>query len=130
MSGPITALYAGLAALLLLVLSVNVIRLRWRYRTGLGDGGHPELARAQRVQGNFVEYAPMVLVLMFLVERAGFSPWVVHALGIMLVLGRAAHAWGLQQSDGPSLGRAAGMALTFTAMSAGAVLALYSYVVS
>ena len=36
---PITALYAGLLALLMLVLALRVIRLRWILRVGLGDGG-------------------------------------------------------------------------------------------
>ncbi len=125
MIGKATALYAGLLALLLVVLSVNVIRLRWRYRQGLGDGGHAALARAVRVQGNFIEYAPLGLILVGLAELAGYHAWVVHGLGAALVAGRAAHGWGLGQSDGPSLGRAAGMFLTFSVLIIGGLLALY-----
>ena len=36
---PITALYAGLLALLMLVLARNVIRGRYRAKVGLFDGG-------------------------------------------------------------------------------------------
>jgi len=125
MIGKITACYAGLLALLLVALSVNVIRLRWQYRQGLGDGGHPALVRAVRVQGNFIEYAPLGLILLWLLETAGFHAWVLHALGIALVLGRAAHGWGLNQSDGPSIGRAMGMVLTFSVLIFGGLLALY-----
>lgn len=125
MIGKIAALYAGLLALLLLALSVNVIRLRYQFRQGLGDGGHQALARAVRVQGNFIEYAPLGLILVCLLEAAGFYPAVVHTLGIALVLGRVAHGWGLSQSDGPSVGRAAGMFLTFSVLIVGGLLALY-----
>ena len=125
MIGKITALYAGLLALLLVALSVNVIRMRWQYRQGLGDGGHQALARAVRVQGNFIEYAPLGLILVGLLELAGFYPWVVHVLGVSLVAGRIAHGWGLNQSDGPSIGRALGMFLTFSVLILGGLLALY-----
>jgi len=121
----IAALYAGLLALLLVGLSINVIRLRWRYRQGLGDGGHAELARAARVQGNFIEYAPLGLILIYFVEQAGMAPWAVHGLGLALLVGRAAHAWGLAHSDGPSIGRALGMGLTFGVLITGGLLALY-----
>ena len=116
MIGKITALYAGLLALLLVALSIGVIRLRWRYRQGLGDGGHRALARSVRVHGNFIEYAPLGLILVGLLELAGVPAWMVHALGMALVLGRVAHGWGLSQSDGPSVGRAIGMFLTFAVL--------------
>ena len=125
MQGMITALYAGLAALLLVALSAYVIRLRWRYLVGLGDGGQPVLARAIRVHGNFIEYVPLGLILLFLIERAGYAPGVVHGLGLALVVGRAAHAWGLSRDDGPSIGRALGVFLTFSMLLVGAGLALY-----
>ncbi|MCC6471289.1 MAG: MAPEG family protein [Alphaproteobacteria bacterium] len=126
MASQITLLYAGLATLLLLVLSIHVIRLRWRYLVGLGDGGQPVLARAIRVHANFVEYTPIGLILLFLIERAGYASWVLHALGAALVVGRLAHAWGLARDDGPSIGRALGFTLTFGMLLAGALLALYS----
>ena len=125
MTGKIIALYAGLAALLLLVLKVNVIRLRWRHRVGLGDGNEPELQRAIRMHGNFVEHAPTALILILLVEMAGYAGWIVHLLGASLVFGRVAHAWGLAGTDGPSLGRTVGVSLTFLVLLAGALLAIY-----
>jgi len=41
------------------------------------------------------------------------------------VLGRVAHAWGLGRDDGPSIGRAIGVALTFGMLLVAAPLALY-----
>jgi hypothetical protein len=55
MSVPITALYAGVYALLLLVLAARVSGFRMKLKVGLGDGGHPEMARSIRAHGNSVE---------------------------------------------------------------------------
>ena len=64
----ITALYAGLLALLFLALSINVIRYRRGEQVSLGDGGKRKLARGIRAHGNFAEYVPLVLVLMSIAE--------------------------------------------------------------
>jgi uncharacterized protein len=127
MTGSITILYAGLSALLLLVLKINVIRLRWRYRVGLGDGNEPELERAIRMHGNFIEHAPFCLILIFLIEFNGHAAWLIHLMGGALVFGRATHAWGLSQTDGPSLGRTIGVGLTSTLLLAGGAIAIYSF---
>ncbi len=117
-------LYIGLAAILLMVLSVNVMRLRGRHGVGIGDGGHEDLARAIRVQANFVEYVPIALLLLLCVDLVGDAKWIVHLLGILLLVGRVLHAIGLAGSSGRSLGRAAGVVLTFVVLIAGAVLAI------
>jgi uncharacterized membrane protein YecN with MAPEG domain len=53
----IAALYAGLIALMLLVLAIPVSRLRHSLKVGLGDGGDARLARAIRAHANTVEWA-------------------------------------------------------------------------
>ncbi|HCO65571.1 MAG TPA: hypothetical protein DIT60_12395, partial [Alcanivorax sp.] len=63
-----TALYAALAALIILALAANVVRLRLRHGVSLGDGGRGELNRAIRAHGNAVEYTPVILILMALLE--------------------------------------------------------------
>src|SRR5579863_7332673 len=104
-------LYIGLAALLLIVLSAQVMRLRGKHRVGIGDGGHADLQRAIRVQANFVEYVPIALLLLLCVDLAGDSKWIVHGLGIALLVGRVFHAYGLARDPGESFGRAAGTVL-------------------
>ncbi|HEX9465137.1 MAG TPA: MAPEG family protein [Alphaproteobacteria bacterium] len=117
-------LYVGLAAILLIVLSVNVMRVRGRYKVGIGDGGHVELARAMRVQANFVEYVPIALLLLLCVDLVGDAKWIVHVLGILLLVGRVFHAYGLSRSSDETFGRAAGTVLTFLVLIVGAVLAI------
>ncbi len=108
----ITALYAGILAIFYVALTAFVVQGRYAYKVGLGDGGVPALTQRIRIHGNFAEYVPFGLMLLFLVDYAGYSAWLVHLLGIMLVTGRIAHAWGVYCSPVASPGRLAGMILT------------------
>ena len=124
MPGFVSAFYAAICALLLLILSVNVIRLRYKYQVGSGDGGHKELALAIRVQANFIEYVPLILILLFFNEAVKYTTYWIHALGIALVVGRSAHAWGLSRNEMRTVGRALGVALTYGVLLIAAVMAL------
>lgn len=119
---PVTAIFAALLALMLVGISVRVTVLRARKKVDLFDGGDPELGRALRVQGNFIEYVPMALALMGLVEWMGVRPWLVYVLGIALVIARIAHAWALYTNTFP--GRAVGATTTWIVLVAGALIAL------
>lgn len=109
----ITPLYAGILGLLYLALSFWVIAYRWKFAQGIGDGGHKDLKRIIRVHGNFVEYVPLALILIFFVELAGLSSFYIHVAGSLLVLARLSHAFGLSRHHGTSLGRFVGTVLTF-----------------
>lgn len=119
---PITSLYAGLAALLLVALSLRVIRARYATRIEIGDGGDPGLTRRIRAQANFVEYVPLALVVIALAEAGGTPAWLLHALGAGLLLGRVAHAIGFVAKAGPGVGRGAGMLLTYLVLVAGGLI--------
>ena len=123
---PITSLYAALLMILLVVLSGMVIRSRVVHRVELGDGGNPDLLRMIRVQANFSEHVPLALVGIALVESGGHNPWLVHALGAGLVIGRVLHAVGLARTSGPSTGRFIGMNLTYLALLVSAGALIYS----
>ena len=119
--------YVALLGLLLVYLSYQVVRYRVKFKIGIGDGGNAELARSIRVQGNFVEYVPIALLLISLVELAGFSAWVVHVLGIVLLVGRIIHAQGLGASAGPSRGRFIGTTLSWVTIAVAAILCLLAF---
>src|SRR5256885_7693832 len=93
-------IYIALAALLLLFLSVRVSAVRRRYKVNTGDGGHDELYRAMRAQGNFVEYVPIALLLILAADLVGHDKIYIHILGIALLVGRLFQAWGLSISTG------------------------------
>src|SRR5690606_23682605 len=125
----ITAIYAAISALLVVALSFRVIRLRLSTRTGIGDGGHQDLARCIRAHANAVEYLPLALLLLLLVEWSQTLPVIVHGFGIALVPGRLLHAIGLSRSAGASLPRFIGMLLTLLCLLGMASLLLWQAVV-
>ncbi len=127
MSAPASSLYIALAALTLIVLSARVILLRRRHGVAVGDAGHHDLARAIRVHGNFIEYTPLALLVLLAAERAIDEGWIVHTLGIALLAGRLAHAYGLNHEPDSYAGRVSGMALTLTVLGFGAMLVLLSF---
>lgn len=121
----ISLFYAGALALWFLVLSIRVIQGRFGPDApGLGDGGNPTMLRRIRGHANFVEYVPMILVLMVLLEISGTAPWIIHALGAALLVGRLLHGYAFAFTDEFIFGRSAGIVLTFGALLASAILAL------
>ena len=121
----VTPLYAGLLALWLLVLAARVIHYRGASRIYLGDGGNPQLARAMRGQANFVEYVPLALILLGILEASRFSIYVLHALGLTLVIARLLHGYAFGWTGEFKLGRMWGATLTFIVLAIEAVLCLY-----
>lgn len=122
---PVTALYAALLALLLLVLSLRVVRGRGAERVSLGTGGSTRLERRIRAQANFAEYVPLALILIGLLEVADASPVLLHLLGLLLLAGRLLHGYALSFTERNIPARVGGMALTFAAIGLGAVLNLF-----
>jgi len=94
----ITALYAGLAGLMFVALSLRVSLKRIAARQSLGDGGDTELALAIRRQGNFAEYAPITLILIGLLELQGAPGWALHASGRVLIASRLGHGLGFRSA--------------------------------
>jgi len=117
----ITAFYAAILSLLFIWLSRNVIAARRRQRVPLGDGGHPELLRRMRAQGNFAEYVPFALVLLAFAEIQGLTPIGVHALGLTLLVGRCLHAYGVSRTPENFRFRVSGMAMTFGVLALAAI---------
>ncbi len=115
-----TALYAGLLGLIYFFLSTMVIRGRRQHGVSMLDGGNKDFARTIRGHGNFAEYVPIILILIGISEFSGSSLVIVHAIGLMLLVGRIAHAWAFLY--GPNIfARQVGMLLTFGALVVGAM---------
>ena len=123
----ITALYAGILGLFYVALSIHVIQGRFKYRVSVGDGGSKAMQRRIRLHGNFIEYTPLALILMILVEQANYSAVLVHGLAMVLVVGRLFHIYGFATKEGPSVARAGGMAMTFGVILTASVLCIFSY---
>ena len=120
----ITALYAALLTALYLALTFRIIVMRRSDRIDLGDADDPLLRRRLRGHANFAEYAPLGLVLLGLLELGGWNAGLLHLLGLMLLAGRAAHAWSFSVAELRLRSRTLGMVLTTTMLACAAVLAL------
>ena len=120
----VTPLYAGLLVLWFVVLSVRVVRARGR-GVWLGDGGDAGLLRVIRGHANFAEYVPLALLLLAILELSRFSIYVLHALGITLLVARLLHGYALSFTEHFKFGRFWGAALTFVVLLIEAVLCLY-----
>ena len=67
---PYSLYSAALLSLLLIGLSLNVSRLRMRYRVAFGDGGNPALNAAIRANGNSLEQSLLFSLLLYFLETA------------------------------------------------------------
>jgi len=125
----ISAVYIAISGLFLVLLSLDVIRGRWKYQEsyedgGLGDRNEDPLSRRIRVHANAAEYFPVALLLLVAVENIVAISWVVHTLGVLLIVSRFTHAVGLRGMAGESLPRILGTAGTLTMISVAAILVL------
>jgi uncharacterized membrane protein YecN with MAPEG domain len=113
---PVTLFTSGVLGLLCVLLSVLVSVVRTRTKVLIGDGaGTPAAALllpAIRAHGNFIEYVPIALILLGGIEVSGASRLTVEIFAGMLILGRIAHAIGIQKS-GPDALRGIGALLTW-----------------
>ncbi|NKB58054.1 MAG: hypothetical protein GKS00_17155 [Alphaproteobacteria bacterium] len=118
----VTAITAGLLALTLIVLSVNVIRLRGQNKVSLGDGGNEALQRAIRGQANCAEYAPIGVLLLLVAELQSANFYLLIVLGAALLIGRLMHGYAFGFTSGNIPLRRGGMMLTFIAIVSLAVV--------
>ncbi|MDX1757376.1 MAG: MAPEG family protein [Marinobacter sp.] len=114
---PVTAVFASVCAILLLILSCRVSSFRMRHKQGLGVNDDRDFEVAVRAQANLTEYAPMALILLGLGELNGVAVSWIYSLGMMFVLGRILHAWGMINGRGGAhKARFSGTALSWLAM--------------
>lgn len=119
-------LYSGLFGLIYIYLSAEVTKLRLKYQVYLGHGGHLDLLKAIRIQGNFAEYVPFTMFLLFLSELIGGRSWMIHLMGAILVIARILHVIGLRNTEGPSLYRFFGITLTWSVILVFSIFCLVS----
>lgn len=94
---PITLTFAGAAAILHIWLAARVSRLRAAHKVSIGDGGNEALVRRMRAHANYGENMPIVLILIGLIELAGGDARILWGAGIIFMLSRIAHGFGMDQ---------------------------------
>jgi len=94
----------------------------------LGDGGNAEVTAAMRRHGNFVENVPMLLILMGLLELNRVDSTYLHVIGVLVLVARAAHAYGMRAEEEPGrLFRGIGAGGSTLAMLAASIMAIASF---
>jgi uncharacterized membrane protein YecN with MAPEG domain len=90
-----TLCLAAAAAVITFWHIARIAQLRMRDKVLFGDGGNDLLSRRMRAQLNFVESTPFVLILVAAIEITGKAgPWLA-IVGALFMLGRVAHALGM-----------------------------------
>jgi uncharacterized membrane protein YecN with MAPEG domain len=100
---PITLTIAGAAALLNIWLARRVGQMRLAHKVSIGDGGNEALIARMRAQANFIEYTPFVLILILLIELAVGSKLWLWIVGVVYILARIAHGFGMDRPSGDRL---------------------------
>lgn len=108
----ITPIYIALLGILFVPFTMRVGLYRVKNEIIIGDGKDEELIRRIRGQGNFIETAPLAVVLL-LMEILGAGDTWLHALCALLVGGRFLHYLGITELA-PSICRPAGMFATLS----------------
>lgn len=122
MTLPITALTAAICAIMLLITAIDTVRQRIKGSVAFGDGGgdHPKLVSAMRSHANLAEHAPIVILMIGVLESAHAHHWALTAIATTFLAGRALHIIGLYApvNAKPPLPRSLGVILTWVTMAA------------
>ena len=119
---PVALVTAGAAALINFWLGLRISQLRLAEKILVGDGGNPRMIARMRAHLNFAEYAPIVLILIALVELAAGTQFWLWAVAATFIVARVLHAFGM---DGWRLGRQIGIAATMLVMVGLGIYAAY-----
>ncbi len=120
---PTTLCMAAAAAVLNLWLALRIVRMRFAKQVLHGDGGEPLLLQRMRAQANFVENAPLALILIGAIEMSGRGGRWLPIVAAAFLLGRIGHAFGMDMNR-PNALRAGGTLVTWLTLLSLAVAAV------
>ena len=124
----IAATYLAVLALLYTALAIQVARLRQNNRASFGDNGSLALRSAIRAHANFVEYVPIITLMVAMLEMSGLPAMRVHVLMGALLVSRLLHPLGMYAAPNTlrfRIGRVGGITITLVLLIACAVMILW-----
>jgi hypothetical protein len=124
---PITLTLAGAAALLNIWIAQRVGKARIAHKVSIGDGGNAALTARMRAHSNYAEYTPFFLILVLLIEMAKGSELWLWIVGVVYILARIAHVFGMEARGKPGKLRLVGIVVTMLVLLG---LALYAIFIS
>ena len=126
----ITAFFSSILALIFYKLSINVIRLRRKYKVSLGSSKkHKDLEQAIRAHGNLSEFLPIGLILLTCLEVNHLPKIVVFLCGLFFLIGRYLHATSFLKEEINASNRVLGMKITHWSIILMAILNIITVIV-
>jgi uncharacterized membrane protein YecN with MAPEG domain len=92
----VTPVYALVVAVIYLALWFRITAYRSAKAISIGDGGDQMLLQRIRQHGNCFEWSTFILILMILAEGMNAPSIYLHVSGVLLIIGRIAHPFGLK----------------------------------
>ncbi len=124
----ITLLYASLLTILAIFLAIKVGMNRVDTNIMTGEGESSMLLQSVRAHGNLIEYAPLALILLALLEMQNVSDSMLHLCGSLFFLARILHAYGVTISRESTPYRLVGALGTWLIMFIMSLAGIYTYV--
>lgn len=124
----VTGLYTAILALIMFVLAYRTSSRRREAKINLGTGNDEIMERRSRAFGNFIEFVPMMILLMAMIEMQGHKAIYVHILGITTVVARLLHALGMTGAIKVINGRFVGSLLSYLYLLVAGGFLLYNSV--
>jgi len=124
----ITLLYASLLTILAIFLAIKVGMNRVDTNIMTGEGESSMLLQSVRAHGNLIEYAPLALILLALLEMQNVSDFMLHLCGSLFFLARILHAYGVTISRESTPYRLVGALGTWLIMLIMSFMGIYFYV--
>ena len=121
-------LYLVTAILLFIFIALSINAAFTRRKSGLavGEADNETLLRAVRAHGNFIEYTPMFLISLFLIDHVSKNCEYILVIGSGFILGRISHATSMFLKKG--ILRITGMFLTFTPLLSNFVYLIINFI--
>lgn len=92
---PTTLSLAAAAAIINIWISMRIGRLRMAGKIMYGDGGNEMLMRRMRAHANFIENAPLALILIAAIEITGKDGQWLPIVGALFMAARVLHPFGM-----------------------------------
>lgn len=122
---PFTLITTGILGIIFFVHCLRIIQGRGLTKTSLGDGGNDLMTRRIRIHGNFAEYIPLLMLILFMLEVKAISQVLLLAFALSVVVGRLLHFYGLYSNGSPMWARVWGMQLTLWPLLLGSLWLIY-----
>ncbi len=115
---PVTAFVTAVCAIMLLITAIDTVRQRMRIGAAFGDKGDAKLISASRSHANLAEHAPIVILMLGVLELAHVSPLGLKAVAGLFLASRILHVIGLYApvDTKPPLPRSLGVIGTWLTM--------------